>query len=323
VPDVTVVIPTHDRPILAAQAASMALAQTGVNVEVIVVDNGSSPANTDLLAQLIDPRAKLITEPHQVGVSVARNIGAELASSDWIAFLDDDDLWPSYKLRAQLDALAAAPDSRWCISGTVCVDTDMKPVLPARMPSAGTRADVELLQRSFVSMSDLVVRRDIMFDCGAFDASLRHYEDWDFVIRLAVKSPSPAVVDRPLSLYRLNPGSATHQIDRMRLALQDFVPRHEALREEYGVAFDWRAPMFWWGFRMSQEGYASEASLLFRESFHRTRDPRDLAYSVASRWFNPAFVKILSWMYVAKLPRAWRRDLKALLADVACHQPHW
>ena len=316
-PDVTVVIPTKDRPSLAARAASMALDQSGVNVEVIVVDNGSRPANADWLAQNIDSQAKLITEPRPVGVSVARNIGAELASSEWVAFLDDDDFWASHKLHAQLDALAKSPYSKWCISGTVCVDAQMRAVLPARMAPQGTRLDDELLQRNCVSMSDLVVQRDLIFDCGAFDGSLRQLEDWDFLIRLARLAPCPAVVDRPLSLYRLNPGSAADEIDTMRTALKNLAARHEAARQERGLQFDWRPQMFWLAFRMSNENRSSEASLLFRESFERNRDPRDLAYSYASRWFNPVFVKALSGFYVAKLPRAWRRDLRELIDDVA------
>jgi glycosyltransferase involved in cell wall biosynthesis len=316
VPDVTVVIPTHDRPTLAARAAAMALGQTGVNVEVIVVDNGSDPANADWLAQHIDPRAKLITESRPVGVSVARNIGAELASSDWVAFFDDDDFWASYKLRLQLDALAAAPYSKWCISGTACVDADMMPVISTRMPPQGTKLDTELLKHNVVSMSDIVVRRDVIFACGAFDSSLKQFEDWDFIIRLALQAPCPAVVDRPLSLYSLNPGSATDEIEPMRVALETFAARHEALRQERGVEFDWRAPMFWLAFRMSREGRGADAAMLYRESFDRTRDPRDLAYSFASRWCNRTFVRVLSRLYLARQPRSWRRDIRDLCADV-------
>jgi glycosyltransferase involved in cell wall biosynthesis len=316
VPDVTVVIPTKDRPKLAARAAAMALGQAGVRAEVIVVDNGSHAANAEWLARNIDPRAKLITESRAVGVSVARNVGSELASSEWIAFLDDDDLWASYKLRSQLDALAAFPSATWCIGGTACIDAKMRPVLATRMPSQGTELDRTLLQHNFVSMSDLVVRRDVIFDCGAFDSALRQFEDWDFIIRLAIEAPCPAVVDRPLSLYRLSPGSATDQIEPMRAALEAFAVRHESRRRERGVELDWRAPMFWLAFRMSREGRGSVASMLYRESFDRSRDPRDLVYSYASRWFNPLFVKVLTRLYLAKLPRAWRRDLHALLDDV-------
>ena len=300
----------------------MALAQTGVVVEVIVVDNGSEPANADWLAQHIDPRAKLIIEPGRVGVSVARNTGAQLASSEWIAFLDDDDFWASYKLRTQLDALASSPHAKWCISGTACVDATMRLVFTTRMPAEGTRLDDEILQRNCVSMSDIVVRRDVMFDCGAFDSALRQLEDWDFLVRLAITAPCPAVADRPLSLYRLNPGSVTDDADQMRIAFTTFAARHEALRQERGLQFDWRSPEFWLAFRISQGGRGAEASVLFRESFDRSRDPRDLAYSYASRWFNPVFVKAMSWLHVGKLPRAWRRDVRELLSDVKRQQDH-
>jgi glycosyltransferase involved in cell wall biosynthesis len=301
----------------------MALAQTGLTVEVIVVDNGSTAANAELLAQIIDPRAKLITEPSPIGVSLARNIGAELASSDWVAFFDDDDFWASYKLRMQLDALAMAPDAKWCIGGTVCVDPQMRPVISTRMPAQGIPLDEELLQHNVVSMSDLVVRRDMIFAWGAFDGALTRFEDWDFVIRLAQQAPCPAVVDRPLSLYLLNAGSATDEIEPMTIALETFATLHESLRRERGVELDWRAPTFWLAFRLGREGRGADAASVYRQSFGHTHDPRDLVYSIASRWFNRTFVRVLSRIYLSRQPREWRRNIRELRDDVASHQSQW
>src|ERR687896_831399 len=106
-PDVTVVIPTRSRwDLLSTAALPSALAQEDVEIEVIVVDDGSSDTTPDALAELADPRVRVLRHQRARGVARARNAGIAAARGEWIAFLDDDDLWSPRKLRLQLERAA-------------------------------------------------------------------------------------------------------------------------------------------------------------------------------------------------------------------------
>src|SRR5215218_11160313 len=102
---VSVVIPTRNRWHLLPRALGSALRQEALNVEVVVVDDGSDPGASSI-PQLDDERVKLIRHEKQKGVAAARNSGIRVASAKWVAFLDDDDLWAPHRLRLILDALA-------------------------------------------------------------------------------------------------------------------------------------------------------------------------------------------------------------------------
>jgi glycosyltransferase involved in cell wall biosynthesis len=108
-PEVTVVVPTKDRwPVLSRAALPAVLEQQLVDVELVVVDDGSSDGTSERLAALGDPRVRVVRHETARGVAVARNAGIAAARGRWISFLDDDDLWSPLKLRGQLDAADAA-----------------------------------------------------------------------------------------------------------------------------------------------------------------------------------------------------------------------
>ena len=97
-PEVSVVVPTHNRSGLLAQTLHSVLWQRGVDLEVLVVDDGSADDTAEMVAGLADPRIRLLRHDHPQGVSAARNRGVAAASGRWLAFCDDDDLWAPDKL---------------------------------------------------------------------------------------------------------------------------------------------------------------------------------------------------------------------------------
>jgi glycosyltransferase involved in cell wall biosynthesis len=103
-PLVSVVIPTHQRSHLVGRAVQSALAQSLKEIEVIVVIDGSDESTERALASIVDERLRVVTLEKNQGAGVARNIGAENARAEWIAFLDDDDEWMPEKLAVQLAA---------------------------------------------------------------------------------------------------------------------------------------------------------------------------------------------------------------------------
>jgi hypothetical protein len=123
--DVSVVVPTRDRPELLALTLQSVLWQQSVDVEIIVVDDGAGSGTEVLIRHVADPRVRLLRNPGPPGVSGARNHGITASTGGWIAFLDDDDLWAPSKLTMQL-AAARATGAGWVYAGDVMVDEELR-----------------------------------------------------------------------------------------------------------------------------------------------------------------------------------------------------
>jgi Glycosyl transferase family 2 len=223
--DVSVVIPTHDRRRLLGQAVRSALGQTGVEVEVVVVDDGSTDGSAGALAALGDTRVRLVRHERPRGVAVARNAGAEVARGAWVALLDDDDLWAPDKLRRQLAAASAAA-AGWAYSGVVEVDGEGQ-LLGGRPPPSPDELLAGLRRRNPMpaGSSNVLVHADLLSTSGGFDPGLRHLADWDLWLRLAGLGP-PACVPAPLVAYRLHPGQATLDTTGMLAEARALEARH-------------------------------------------------------------------------------------------------
>ena len=191
---VSVVIPTHNRPHLLSDAVASVLAQD-VAVEVIVVDDASSPAVAGLPA-MADPRVTVIRNEVAIGPTRARNLGVDLASGAFVAFLDDDDTWLPGKLRRCLEVLDTTEGV-----GVVAHRT----VFDARQAD-GARSDVRVVTDPLTRyglqqtphLDGVVVDARLAKEVG-FDESLDAAQDVDFIIELARKSPF-AIVDDALAL---------------------------------------------------------------------------------------------------------------------------
>jgi glycosyltransferase involved in cell wall biosynthesis len=205
-PEVSVVIPTRDGSRLLALTLHSVLRQRGVDLEVVVVDDGSDDETAEVAAAFGDPRIRLVRHEVPQGVSAARNRGIAEAKGTWVAFLDDDDLWAPDKLARQLEATRRTGRA-WVYAGGVNVDQHLW-VLEGGPPPPPDRV-VELLGRYNpvpVGASNVMVRADALARAGAFDRRLRRTEDWDMWIRLARLGP-PAWVCHPLTAYRIHPAS--------------------------------------------------------------------------------------------------------------------
>ena len=119
--DVSVVIPTHNRSALLSRTLRSALRQERVDFEVIVVDEASNDDTPALLSALDDHRVRVLRHEIPRGLSAARNHGAEHARGEWLAFLDDDDLWAPDKLFRQMSA-ARETGRDWAYTGSVNIE---------------------------------------------------------------------------------------------------------------------------------------------------------------------------------------------------------
>lgn len=169
-PDFSVIIPTCDRPDLLEAALRSVAAQQCANFEVIVVNDGGAPANSE----------RVIETGGYRGHVVARNLGVVAANGKWIAFLDDDDRWidERHLLRA---AAALARGAGLHHAAGQFEFADGAPPLPF-----GHAADRKTLESdNTILVSTVCYAKSLHEQLGPFDEALTYYADWDWYLRVA------------------------------------------------------------------------------------------------------------------------------------------
>ena len=185
-PLVSVVIPTHNRAHVVARAIRSALAQTVSDLEVLVVDDGSTDNTSEVVKAFGDARLRFLALTRNAGVSCARNRGIQAARGGLVAFLDSDDEWLPGKLERQLARLGDDPRASVVYCGWSRAD---EPTGHDR-PSPGAvyyEGDVlqPLVDGWTPGTSSFVVRRSTLLAIGGFDEELRAWTDYDLWLRLA------------------------------------------------------------------------------------------------------------------------------------------
>lgn len=199
-PTVSVVIPTRDRAEVVVHTLASVLAQRDVDLEVVVVDDGSRDGTAAALEGR--DRVRVVRLPVSGGQAAARNRGIEEARGSWVAFLDDDDLWEPSKLSRQV-AAAEAAGAGWVYASAVAVRTDAQLLYTSYAPDPARIYD-ELLRTNPIpaAASNVVARRELLQAVGGFDLTLEHFSDWELWIRLAAAAPAAAVRDVLVSYVR-------------------------------------------------------------------------------------------------------------------------
>ncbi len=193
-PLVTVIIPTYNRSKVLLRALDTALNQTYRNLEVIVVDDGSTDDTRAALAPYGN-RIRYIHQQNQ-GASAARNYGISEAHGKYIAFLDSDDEWLPTKLEKQVALLETHPE----FSFVACLATDEKRTYTGYENHA-TQFMKFILQPFTQNMTRYVVRRECFQKYGQFDTSIHGPEDWELWLRLLKNGCRFGYVPEPLMIY--------------------------------------------------------------------------------------------------------------------------
>jgi len=195
------------------ESVQSVLAQSLGDLELIVIDDGSTDRTPELLSTLDDPRLTVQRQPN-AGPSAARNHGARLARGEYLAFIDSDDVWLPDKLLRQLEALEQSLDAAVAYGWTDFVDANLKPLCADDRATYSGSVYKELLAHNFISSgSNTLIRRDAFSAVGGFDETLRAAEDWELHVRLAAGyhfAYVPEVVVR----YRRRNDSLSSQTDQ-------------------------------------------------------------------------------------------------------------
>lgn len=259
-PTVSVIVPTYNSSWSVGRTLLSIMHQTLRDIEILVIDDGSTDALEPVLQPLVarDARIRVIRQENR-GLAGARNRGISEAKAALIAPIDADDLWHPEFLSACVEALARDPEAPFAFAYSLRMDEDDL-MFPYVVPRTPPRHDfIGLLNLNSVgSGSAAVFRKAAVLDAGAFDegmgrVGLHGAEDWKLVLRLARKA-SPVLIPRHLVAYRflktsMSQKNPVRQLHAIHAVLEDIeaeypdTPRR-ALKDGLTMMTAWLLPAF-------------------------------------------------------------------------------
>lgn len=229
-PTVSVVLPTYNRARTLPRAIRSVLQQSFRDLELLVIDDGSSDSTDAVVASLSDPRLRFIRRERNGGVAAARNTGVALARGEFIAFVDSDDEWLLDKLDKQVAVLRLSehdPDTGLALCGLLAWDGRQVSYLPHRARTGARTPDIrsEILRNNYALTSAWCVRRRHFEQVGPFDESLPPLEDWEWLIRYTSRFRA-VLVDEPQCMIYRSPDSISANQQKYIRALEGILRKH-------------------------------------------------------------------------------------------------
>jgi Glycosyl transferase family 2 len=217
-PTVSVVMPLYNKAEYVGPAVRSVLEQTFTDLELVVVDDGSTDGSAAVVQEMTDPRIRLLRQEN-AGAPAARNAGIAAARGHWVAFLDADDAWRPEKLARQFAVLDREPDLVWA-GGAYIWSGPGPSVLERNVPNHGWLRSPEVIRDGLLALTDewclwtgtIMVRRDVLLQLGGFDTSLPTGDDVLLWSRIAALNPPLAYVRTPIAHYRSDVAASLTQI---------------------------------------------------------------------------------------------------------------
>lgn len=211
-PLVSVIIPTYNRMDTLPRSMESVLRQTYGNLELIVVDDGSTDGTEEYVKGMADRRIRYVQGDGNRGPAAARNMGVRLAQGEYVAFQDSDDEWHLDKLEKQMRLLLDSElgnDMVYC-EYTRYHEQTRGEVVPSReIPTGYKHGNIlaVLLLQPLIGTPTIVVKKEYFIQAGGFDEKLRTFEDYEFTVRFScqyhigfVEESLVKVYDQPNSI---------------------------------------------------------------------------------------------------------------------------
>lgn len=302
-PDLSIIIPTHNRPHLLPSAVQSALGQTYPHLEVIVVDDASS----DPVQLPDDPRLRVIRLETGVGGAGARNVGTQAARGRWVTYLDDDDCLLPPMAEVSLAALKQAMENPSIAPAPVAVISGLQKVnhhgdvLATRLPPSrcprGSHFFLEAIEpgRSYHTKQTLVVERELILSIGGWDETFRSRVHSDLFLRL---NPVCTLIGLPTVTYHLR----VHSADRVsgnptlrQTSFHQLIQKHRETFEAHPKTF----AEFIYNHAVTSHRIGQQRAALVHFLWAFKRDPvhisRLVYRAVLSRWaidLHPSLLKV-------------------------------
>jgi len=247
VPQISTIIPTYNHRDYVRAAIQSALDQTLSDIEIIVINDGSTDDTAAVLRPLINSQKIRYFEQPNAGQAAARNRGLQEARGQYIAYLDDDDIWPAEKLAWQADVLDRGTDIG-IIGGAVERFDESGQSLGVTANVGSITFESLFGANPMISPGQCLIRASLLRDLGGFDPKVWGADDWDLWFRATQKMR--LVMDARVALqYRVHATNASRDLTRMLhnslLVVDRHLPalppeqRSIARRKAYRLLFDY------------------------------------------------------------------------------------
>jgi hypothetical protein len=235
-PKVSIVIPAYNQARYLAQAIESCLAQTHSDLEVVVVDDGSTDETPAVVARFAN-RIRCVRQAN-AGLPAARNRGFRESTGGYVCFLDADDWFHPEKIRKQAEVLDADAAAGFVYCDIETVDEGGRPV--AKQPSVGAvGAELSgnilpvLIKAGYFPPHTVMMRRRVLEELGGFDPELGGHADYDLWLRAAAAGHRAVYLDERLASYRTHAGSMSrdgrHMGETRQAALTKLARSHPDL----------------------------------------------------------------------------------------------
>ncbi|MEC4819458.1 MAG: glycosyltransferase [Scytonema sp. PMC 1069.18] len=214
---ISVIIPAFNGEKTIFYTIESIINQTYKNLEIIVVNDGSTDSTLEIVKRFSDCRLHILSYS-QTGVAASRNRGLNKANGKFVSFIDADDLWTPEKLEDQFKVLQEHPQAAVAYSWTDYIDGEGKFVKSGQRVTATGDVYNQLLLGNFLENgSNPLIRREAMDTVGGFDESLAATQDWDMWLRLAACYEFVVVPKAQIS-YRISANSMSANFLRQEAA---------------------------------------------------------------------------------------------------------
>lgn len=233
--EVSVIIPVFNSEATLGRAITSVIEQSNRDLELIVVDDGSSDHSVAIAQGFAHPSIAVVRHKRNRGAAAARNSGIAAAKGAYVAFLDADDEWFPEKLEIQVASLARSPiDTQVCCTGVMLHFLDRVEATRTHLLRGSDDWVLRLLSGcDQYPGSTLLAKREIFDQIGPFDEALRRLEDWDWLLRYAAAGGKVLAIPQPLSKVYYKIGKRARQAEA---AAQLFLVKHQELFARYAAS---------------------------------------------------------------------------------------
>jgi len=306
-PKVSVLVQTYNRPHYVCEAIDSVLAQTFKDYEIIVIDGSESDETRKVLNKYGD-RIRYVHHDN-LDMAATRNLGVRQAAGELIAILEDDDLFMPQKLEKQVALLDNDHSLAFVVSDTYAIDADGVVLRKIIVSKKNTRGFDGLIQRNFIQIASILLRKKHLEEAGLFDENLKIADDWDMWLRLAKKYRF-LYHEEPLSKRRIHAQNSSHRYDDMLQAGLTTIRKKEITRgmtlmkkriclsEVYYVYAN----------KYFEDGQYLKSGILFFKSvvacpiigkFHWPKDSKKMKFSLIYRILRPYLLMSVSLIKLA------------------------
>jgi len=218
-PFISVVIPTYNSENFITKALETVFSQTYNNYEVIISDDGSTDNTVNVVKSFFlkypDREKKLLINKHE-GPGAARNKGIEIASGDWVSFLDSDDFWDHNKLECVVKhVLDNEGTDLVCHSIIVIEGANENLMIPSKYFNNKIDPFLSIYRENCLHTLALTVRKSILYQAGLFDNTLPSAQDYDLWIRLGmINNIKMGFIDDSLATHIIREGNISSNVER-------------------------------------------------------------------------------------------------------------